>query len=186
MSSKPPPPKIFFALHTGLGLWASTFCGRTVGTTASLLELRPTVAVVCLFLASYQTFDTMAAGMAKQEAGLQDIKQGDIKHNEKAYLAQRAQSNQVEQMPVFIVSSLAFSAFVNANIGALLASAWTILRTKYALAYRSSMGKTFHESQVTKYAVPCYFINGTMLFRNDLPLYKGNIDPELSFYWICL
>lgn len=82
---------------------------------------------------------------------------------EQAHLAERAQMNQVEQLPSFLMGTLFFSVLVNGTVGALLAAIWAVLRRAYAHRYRNSVGVPMAQKGLTTYTIPCYFIVNTML-----------------------
>ena len=121
--------------------------------------------VVCLFITSYSLSDVMAVGIAKANHGFLTKAYGIVAFNppEEVYLAMRAQTNQVEQMPGFIVASLSFSVFVNGKIGAALALLWAVLRRLYASCFRASVGKTLNQIGLSRYTIPAYFIVNSML-----------------------
>jgi len=84
------------------------------------------------------------------------------------HLAQRAQLNQVEQFPCFLVSTISFSVLVNGNLGACLAGVWSILRMLYASTYRKSVGIQPSKKGLGIYTIPCYFILNTMLMGSAI------------------
>ena len=111
--------------------------GRPVGTIAEKEELLPSVIVVCLFLVSYSVYDVMGSGLAKAKGGKNAILYSDYKDwparlPEEAFLAERAQTNQLEQMPSFLIGIASFSILVNGTVGAVLGLTWVVLRRLYA------------------------------------------------------
>ena len=107
----------------------------------------------------------MTVGTAKHRHGITSKTYGSSVHSppEEVYLAQRAQTNQVEQLPGFIVASICFSVLVNGKVGAILSLIWATLRRLYATTYRASVGKPINESGVTKLTIPAYFAVNAML-----------------------
>jgi hypothetical protein len=103
--------------------------------------------------------------MAKADVGLPDLDYKDFpsKLPESAFLAERAQMNQLEQMPSFLIGIISFSILVNGKVGAVLGFIWVILRRMYASRYRNSVGKKFRDKGLGTFTVPCYFILDTLL-----------------------
>jgi|Transcript_23492 uncharacterized MAPEG superfamily protein len=168
-----PPVAVIFALYIALGTAASFLAGGDPGTLPEdiVRALCPSIVVISIFLTSYSVFDVMAAGVAKQvDHGYmaKDYKDFPLRLPEQAFLAERAQINQVEQMPSFIFATLSFSLLVDGWLGALLALAWTVLRRLYARAYRHSVGVPFNKKGLTTYTIPCYFILNTMLMGSAI------------------
>lgn len=168
---EPPPTMIIFITYSILGLILSYAFGpdssetnRTVDYVTK--ELAPTIAIICLFGVSYSLLDVMGVGIIKAKHGI-----GDKAYTpsmvtnvpEEVYIAQRIQTNQVEQLPSFIVASLSFSFFVNANVGAVLTAVWVVLRRLYAVVYRSSVGKPLGQSGINRLTIPAYFVLNAML-----------------------
>eukprot|EP00565_Helicotheca_tamesis_P007953 CAMPEP_0185728028 /NCGR_PEP_ID=MMETSP1171-20130828/3530_1 /TAXON_ID=374046 /ORGANISM="Helicotheca tamensis, Strain CCMP826" /LENGTH=202 /DNA_ID=CAMNT_0028396689 /DNA_START=33 /DNA_END=641 /DNA_ORIENTATION=- len=170
-SDSPPPISIIFLVYTALGMALSFGFGRDPGTLPHAddfaKELAPTTVVICLFLVSYSLIDVMEVGAAKGEHGINPKSKtfGPLTTNppEEVYLALRAQANQVEQLPAFLVGSICFSILVNGKAGAVLSAIWATLRRMYATAYRASAGKTFQQSGIANYTIPAYFVLNSML-----------------------
>jgi len=168
-SAPPPPPNTWaiFVTYLLLGTALSFAFGREPGTVSPdiVREICPTVLVVCLFITSYSLWDVMAVGIAKARHGFMTKPYGSLQSHppEEVYFAMRAQSNQVEQMPGFIVASLSFSLFVNGKVGAVLALLWAVLRRLYASCFRASVGKTFNQIGLSRFTIPAYFIVNSML-----------------------
>jgi uncharacterized MAPEG superfamily protein len=169
----PPPAEILFLNFLVLGAIVSYLFGRRIPVASSsssllpddiLLEVCPSMIVICIFLTTYNLYDAMPCGLSKKRAKLDTTKYTDwpTKMPEDVYLAERVQSNQVEQMTPFIVSTLFFSIVVNGTVGAILSLMWVILRRLYAHKYRSSVGITMENKNIGSYTVPCYFIINTM------------------------
>ena len=165
----PPPALAIFSVYFGLGCLLSFGFGRDLSTFPPADELArevsPTIIIVCLFLTSYSLFDVMAVGVAKQKYGFSTKQFGPWIHNppEEVYLALRAQTNQVEQLPGFLVGALSFSILVNGTVGAVLSLIWAVLRRIYASRYRSAMGQTIKESKIGNCTIPAYFALNAML-----------------------
>ena len=165
----PPPALAIFSVYFGLGCLLSFCFGRDLDTFPLAVELArevsPTIIVICLFLTSYSLFDVMAVGVAKQKYGYSTKRFGPWIHNppEEVYLALRAQTNQVEQLPGFLVGAFSFSVLVNGTVGAVLSLIWTVLRRIYASRYRSAMGQTIKESKIGNITIPAYFVLNAML-----------------------
>lgn len=170
----PPPTTVIFIVYSFLGLALSYAFGsdpssasggtRNVDDVAK--ELAPTVAILCLFLVSYSLFDVMSVGLIKQKYGIGSKPYtSSMVSNipEEVYLAQRVQTNQVEQLPSFIVASLSFSFLVNGNVGAILSAVWVVLRRLYARTYRASVGKSAKQSGIVFYTIPAYFVLNALL-----------------------
>mmetsp|Transcript_12514 Transcript_12514/g.34738 ORF Transcript_12514/g.34738 Transcript_12514/m.34738 type:complete len:198 (+) Transcript_12514:75-668(+) len=132
----------------------------------ALFQVMPSLCVIAVFLLTYNIYDSMGCGLAKMKHGFPEMPYDKIlewKKPEEVFLAERVQQNQLEQLPGFIVSTLAFSAMVNGPVGALLGLAWATLRRQYAAVYRASAGKPQAEKGLGKYTVPCYFIINSMM-----------------------
>ena len=166
---EPPPALAIFSIYLGLGTLLSYAFGRDLDTFLPAdewaRELFPTIFIICLFLTSYSLFDVMAVGVAKQKYGFSTKQFGPWIHNppEEVYLALRAQTNQVEQLPGFLVGALSFSILVNGTVGAVLSLIWAVLRRIYASRYRSAMGQTIKESKIGNFTIPAYFALNAML-----------------------
>ena len=168
----PPPAVAIFLTYLFLGTVLSFCFGRDPGAPLPLADelvrdISPTMAIISLFLVSYSLFDVMAVGAAKQKYmyGFSKKKFGPWIHNppEEVYLALRAQTNQVEQLPGFLIGSIFFSILVNGTTGAILSLVWAVLRRLYASRYRSAAGKTIEESGIATYTIPAYFALNAML-----------------------
>ena len=161
-------------MYVFLGALASFFLGRKPGTLPDgpklAAELCPSIIVICIFLTLYSLLDVMGCGLAKARAGLPDLDYKDFpaRFPEEVFLAERAQSNQVEQMPCFIVGIICFSTLVNGNAGAFLGLVWVIIRLVYADRYRKSVGKKFKDKDLAPLTVPCYFILNTLLMGSAI------------------
>lgn len=166
-SSHESPPSQWAILFTYivLGGGLSFLVGREPGTLPDNLavELAPATLVVCIFLTYYDLWDCMAAGQAKQKHGLKQKEDSIIP--EPVYLAQRVQTNQVEQMPVFIVGMMACAIFVNGWTAAILGLLWTLLRIRYAFVYRGCVGLPYDQTmkRIGSYTIPAYFLCNAML-----------------------
>jgi uncharacterized MAPEG superfamily protein len=165
----PPPALAIFSVYLGLGCALSFGFGRDLGAfppaDEMAREVSPTIIIICLFLTSYTLLDVMAVGAAKQKYGFSTKRFGPWTHNppEEVYLALRAQTNQVEQLPGFLVGALSFSILVNSTVGAVLSLTWTVLRRIYASRYRRAMGQTIKESKIGNFTIPAYFALNAML-----------------------
>ena len=167
----PPPNDLaIFLTYLFLGTVLSLCFGRDPGTPLPpadelARDISPTIAILCLFLVSYSLLDVMAVGAAKQKYDFSKKKFGPWVHNpqEEVYLALRAQTNQVEQLPGFLIGSIFFSILVNGTAGALLSLVWVVLRRLYASRYRSAVGKTIEESGIATCTIPAYFALNAML-----------------------
>jgi uncharacterized MAPEG superfamily protein len=171
-SHKPPSKAVILCIDLVLGTVASFLFGRKPTTLPDSLvaEICPSIIVVCAFLTSYSLWDVMGAGMAKAEVGLPDLdyKDSPSKLPESAYLAERAQMNQLEQMPSFLFGIMCFSILVNGMAGAVLGLVWVILRRLYASRYRNSVGKKFKDKDLGTFTVPCYIILDTMFMGSAI------------------
>jgi len=167
----PPSTLAIFSIYLGLGTLLSYGFGRDLDLDTFppadelAREISPTIIAICLFLTSYSLFDVMAVGVAKQKYGYSTKRFGPWIHNppEEVYLALRAQTNQVEQLPGFLVGAFSFSVLVNGTVGAVLSLIWTVLRRIYASRYRSAMGQTIKESKIGNITIPAYFVLNAML-----------------------
>ena len=164
--SSPPPPGAILAVYTILGALISIFAGRKPGTLPYNIakELAPAVIVICGFLVSYSLWDVMAVGVAKEKNNcFKSYKDLPAQLPEEVYLALRVQTNQVEQMPVFIVGTMGCALLVNGSVAAVMAFMWSVLRRMYASAYRNGAGKPFKDIGLGAYTLPCYFLSNAML-----------------------
>ena len=161
-----PPPAAILVVYTILGALISIFAGREPGTLPDNIakELAPAVIVICGFLVSYSLWDVMAVGVAKGESKCyKAYKDLPAQLPEEVYLAQRVQTNQVEQMPVFIVGTFGCALLVNGTVAAAMALMWSVLRRMYASAYRNGAGKPFNDIGLGTYTLPCYFLSNAMI-----------------------
>jgi MAPEG family len=172
-SSSPPPPKeVLLIVYLVLGGLLSFFAGREPGTLPDNIhaELAPVLIVACGFLVSYSLWDVMEVGIAKQEAKYPERSYAQLcgkPEPERLYLAQRVQTNQVEQMPAFLFGSLSCALFVNGNVAGIMALAWAILRRMYASTYRKAVGApSMVAIGLVKFTVPCYFLCNSMLMAS--------------------
>ena len=150
-----------------LGSVLAYIFGREPGTFPDdvIKELAPSVIVVCGFLISYEFCDVMGVGMAKGRHNIMDkyYKELLVKEDEEVYLRQRVLTNQLEQMPLFLVGTFLCALFVNGKVAGVLSLAWSVLRRLYATTYKGGVGKKFKDIGLAKYTVPCYFICNTMV-----------------------
>mmetsp|Transcript_9812 Transcript_9812/g.29242 ORF Transcript_9812/g.29242 Transcript_9812/m.29242 type:complete len:188 (-) Transcript_9812:258-821(-) len=165
-NSSAPNPVAILCSYLFLGSLVSTLAGREPGTLPEdvVRELAPVIVVVCGFIVSYNVWDVMAVGVAKGKYS-SDLSYEDIPRRlpEEVYLAQRVQTNQVEQMPGFLVGSLSCAFVVNGKVAAVLSLLWAILRRQYATTYRAAVGVPIGKIGLTKFTIPCYFLMNTML-----------------------
>eukprot|EP00971_Amphidinium_carterae_P105800 2095201-Amphidinium_carterae.1 len=113
-------------------------------------------AVLCCFVMMYSLLDVMGAGKAKASCKVNDVPYAkqDAKLPEEAYLAERAQMNQVEQFTGFAISTLSFAFFVNGFAAGVMSALYTVLRFLYTSKYRQSVGKTMENMGLTQYTIP--------------------------------
>lgn len=185
----PPPPLALFTVYGVLGAVLSFLFGHTTpGSIPENLEnlvaeICPSVIVVCLFLVSYSVYDVLACGLAKaahlDEAKKYDDTPASTRVPEAVHLAERAQANQVEQIPSFLFSTMCFSILVNGKVGAVLSLTWSVLRRMYASKYRSSVGIPLNEKGLTLYTLPCYFIVNSMLMGSAVHALRWTIMTKV-------
>jgi hypothetical protein len=79
---------------------------------------------------------------------------------EEVYLAQRVQTNQVEQIPVFLCGIILCALFVNGTVAAILGLLWSILRIGYGYVYRDSVGMKHEHTmkRIGQCTIPAYFL----------------------------
>ena len=173
----PPPPGAVLVVYAALGAALSFGCGREPGTMASEFEdfALPAVAM-SLFVALYSLYDVMGVGILKAEKKAFDKKRDEV--DEDIDLANRALTNQVEQMAAFFVTTALFALFVNGPVGGLLASLWVLLRRGYAMRYRSSVGVPFMAKKLGQYTIPCYFILNSMALAVVVQIARATIHNE--------
>merc|ERR1740121_246972 len=172
----PPPVAAITLTYCILGAALSYTFGRDPASGEPLipnnsddlvLEIAPTAIVICLFLVSYSLIDVLNVGIVKIKLGLADKPyHPDSSSNnppEELYLAIRAQMNQVEQLPGFLIASICFTILVNGKVGAVLSLIWAILRRLYASTYCGALVKPITKAGITKYTIPAYFIVNSML-----------------------
>mmetsp|Transcript_11444 Transcript_11444/g.21829 ORF Transcript_11444/g.21829 Transcript_11444/m.21829 type:complete len:198 (-) Transcript_11444:318-911(-) len=166
----PPSPAAILVGYTILGSLVSFLAGRDPGTLPDnvVREVAPALVVVAGFLVSYSVYDVMAVGVAKQQCpaawkSYKDMSTATAVPPEPVFLAQRVQTNQVEQMPVFLVGTLGCALVVNGTVAAVLALLWTILRRMYASTYRNAVGIPFAEMGLAQFTIPAYFLSNTMV-----------------------
>lgn len=174
-----PPSKVavsaVFAV-AGTALAAVAGGGQKGPAIASAEEMVPTACVSCLFLLSYSVLDVIAVGDAKSKYG--DGGDGG-RVPEEVRVAQRAQANQVEQLPGFLVGSFAFSYLVNPRVGAALSLVWAVLRRLYAKAYRNGVhnkNKAEAHRSREKYFKASALISNSML--------AGAVAQSCRLWWL--
>jgi len=170
----PPPPGAILAVYTVLGTACSFFLGRDPSSSLELRDIAPVLAVLSAFLAHYSLWDVMGTGLAKRAAG-HIAAAYPVPETEASYLAQRAQTNQVEQLPVIIVASLSCALLVNGTVAAVLTVIWSLLRIRYAQVYRASAGKSFEQKQLATYTVPAYFMCGIQLLATIVQVLRMTV-----------
>jgi len=163
-----PSPLLILITYIALGCLISFLAGREPGTLPENIvrEVSPTLIVVCGFLTSYSLWDVMTVGVAKIKTKYFEKTYNDLSQQqmpEEVYLAVRVQTNQVEQMPLFIVGSLSCAIFVNGTVAAVMALMWAILRRCYASVYRAGVGKPLADIGLVRFTVPAYFVGHAML-----------------------
>lgn len=159
-------------MYIGLGSLLSFFAGREPGTLPENIpkELAPVIIVISSCLVSYSLWDVMAVGIAKGETntlvGSYD-QMCSKKVPERVYLAQRVQTNQVEQFPVFLVGSIGCALFINGTVAGIMSLAWFVLRLAYASTYRNAVGvSSMSAIGLAKFTIPCYFLSNSMLMAS--------------------
>mmetsp|Transcript_53990 Transcript_53990/g.131091 ORF Transcript_53990/g.131091 Transcript_53990/m.131091 type:complete len:225 (+) Transcript_53990:119-793(+) len=190
--AQPPPPEFLFLNFLAFGAVASFVFGRRTPVPGELfsvdgdfettiLEVCPSIVVICIFLTTYNLYDAMGCGLSKLYAGLQTTPYNEwpTRMPESVYVAERIQSNQLEQMTPFIVSTLMFSWIVNGTVGAMLATTWVVLRRMYAYHYRSSVGKKMVDKNLGMFTIPCYFIINTMSMGTVVHLVRYCVNVYL-------
>lgn len=171
MAQSPPSAPAIFLVYSVLGVVLSYTFGRDPSGTLLpdaddfVHDVAPTIIVICLFLTSYSLLDVMGVGIVKERHGLVSKTYPSVASNppEEVYLAQRVQTNQVEQLPGFLVGSICFTILVNSRVGAVLSLIWAVLRRMYASSYRASVGKPINKAGITKFTIPAYFVLNSML-----------------------
>jgi hypothetical protein len=172
----------FFILssYIVLGALVSFTAGRTPGTLPAniLTEVAPAFLVVCAFLVSYSVLDVLAVGLAKQTTKYGEQRYQDLPRQvpEAVYLAQRVLTNQVEQMPVFLVGSLSCALLVNGRVAGVLSLLWMVLRRRYATVYRGAVGVP--AISLSTYTLPAYVVSHTMLLAAVVQAVRGLLVVE--------
>mmetsp|Transcript_24699 Transcript_24699/g.53290 ORF Transcript_24699/g.53290 Transcript_24699/m.53290 type:complete len:199 (+) Transcript_24699:71-667(+) len=178
----PPSPIVILISYIVLGSLISFGAGRTPdGTLPRNIhrELAPTLIVVCGFLTSYSVWDVLAVGIAKQKHKYGEKRYTDHQQMpEEVYLAVRVQTNQVEQMPVFLVGSLSCALFVNGTVAGVMSLIWVLLRRGYASAYRGAVGVPVSDIGLGKFTIPAYFMSNGMLMAAAVHAVRCLISEE--------
>jgi MAPEG family len=159
------------AMYVILGTIISYFFGREPSGQLPpnvLQELAPSMIVLCLFLTYYECGDCLGVGIAKGKTwhGMVYKDYAGKVVPEPVYLAQRALTNQGEQLPVLLVGTMACAIYVNGIVAAILSGIWCLLRIRYAMVYRASVGLTLDQvmSRIGTYTVPAYFFANTLVW----------------------
>ena len=160
-------------MYIVLGCLISFGTGREPGTLPDnvLKELAPTTVVLAVFLTYYELADCMGVGISK---GTSSKNKAAMLYNEystqpipeQVYLAQRVQTNQIEQMPVMIVGAVLCAIYVNGWTAGIMSLLWALLRIQYSQTYRSAcVGLKYKDvmSRIGKFTVPAYFVCNSML-----------------------
>mmetsp|Transcript_19041 Transcript_19041/g.44606 ORF Transcript_19041/g.44606 Transcript_19041/m.44606 type:complete len:184 (-) Transcript_19041:727-1278(-) len=165
---QPPPASVLFLVYTGLAFLIVFLFGKKDPSNQDFVqELAPVVVVTCGFLVSYELLDVMAVGAAKLKTKCYDPpRSSDEINQEEVYLAQRVQTNQVEQISPFLIGSYSCALLVDGKVAGVLAMFWVILRRAYAVTYRASIGIPVSKAGLAKFTVPCYFILNAMLMSS--------------------
>ncbi|CEM03494.1 unnamed protein product [Vitrella brassicaformis CCMP3155] len=108
-------------------------------------------AVTIIWIVRYQLIDVLGVGFLRRK---HQIRFPIMTGNDEFERAVRAQMNQVEQMPIFLTLMWMFSIMVSPLWGALLGSAWVILRHAYAATYR----KSAKVSVLLRLTIPAYSV----------------------------
>mmetsp|Transcript_38992 Transcript_38992/g.94279 ORF Transcript_38992/g.94279 Transcript_38992/m.94279 type:complete len:191 (-) Transcript_38992:2104-2676(-) len=160
-SPTPPSPFAILGAYLLFGTIVSFVFGREPGTLPDniIKEVSPALIAICGFLARYALWDVIAVGLAKQDAGLLGKRHQDLPAMwpEEVFLAQRVQTNQIEQLPAYIVGALGCAIVVNGTVAGILALIWAILRHLYAETYRAGVGKSMDEIGLSRFTLPSYF-----------------------------
>ena len=179
----PPSPTVILLTYVVLGAIISFSFGRTPGSLPENIphELAPSLIVICAFLTTYSTYDVMGVGIAKAKYKFGEKSYNDLTNilPEEVYLAQRVQTNQVEQMTVFIVGSLTCAIFVNGVVSGVMSLVWVILRRGYASTYRSAAGIPVSNIGLTKYTIPAYFMANGMVMATAVHAIRSLFQNEL-------
>ncbi|KAL7492903.1 hypothetical protein ACHAWT_002022 [Skeletonema menzelii] len=164
-------------MFTILGASLAFLFGREPGTLPEdiVKELAPSIVVVCGFFMSYEFCDVMGVGMAKGRTGIfeQTYKDLPAKEDEDVYLRQRVLTNQLEQMPLFIVGTFLCALLVNGKIAGILSLSWVLLRRMYASEYKRGRGKKLKQIKLAKFTVPCYFLCNAMVMAAGIQAMRG-------------
>mmetsp|Transcript_6826 Transcript_6826/g.10664 ORF Transcript_6826/g.10664 Transcript_6826/m.10664 type:complete len:194 (-) Transcript_6826:2670-3251(-) len=159
------------------GAALSFLFGREPGTLPDdiVKELAPSIVVLCGFLISYELCDVMSVGMAKGRNGIleQTYRDLPVKEDEEVYLRQRVLTNQLEQMPLFIVGTLLCALLVNGTIAGIMSLSWVLLRRMYASTYKRGGGMKLKQIGIAKFTIPCYFICNTMVAASGVQAVRG-------------
>ena len=169
-----PSPYGLLIVYTILGTIVSFVFGRDPSSFSSLemtptfvqQELAPTIIIICGFLITYSVFDVLGVGIAKIETNYHlkgYYKDLPNKMPEAVYLAQRTQTNQVEQMTGFLFGSLSCCFWVNGKVSSILSLIWVISRRFYSSTYRNSVGTSFEKMGLSKFTLPAYLSLNTMV-----------------------
>jgi hypothetical protein len=172
----PPPPLAILIAYTILGSGISFLAGRQPGTLPSNIvqEVAPSVIVICMFLVYYELWDCMAVGSAKHKfqsfSGMSYNEYCKIPSSEEVYLAQRVQTNQIEQMPVFLFGIFSCAILVNGSVAAVMGFFWCVLRIRYAYVYRNSVGMKYEQTMkgIGQYTIPAYFFSNSMCMASAI------------------
>ena len=169
--SQPPPAFAILLVYTGLGFLIAFLFGKDDPSNQDFVqELAPVIIVSCGFLVSYELLDVMAVGAAKLKSKCHDIRSSKDEINqvqdEEVYLAQRVQTNQVEQMTPFLIGSYSCALLVDGKVAGVLAMFWAILRRAYAYAPSLCWHSSFQGRTCQVHGAVCYFIVNVMLMAS--------------------
>ncbi|KAL7510150.1 hypothetical protein ACHAXN_007234 [Cyclotella atomus] len=180
--SSPPSPHVILVIYVVLGCIISFSCGRTPGTLPTNIakELAPSLIAICIFLSTYSTYDVMGVGIAKGKYKYGEKKYEDLltQMPEEVYLAQRAQTNQVEQMTAFVFGSLSCAFFVNGIVAGAMSLIWVVLRRGYASAYRKAVGVPVSQIGLAKYTIAAYFMSNGMVMATAVHAVRSFISDN--------
>jgi hypothetical protein len=114
--------------------------------------------------ASMYAYDLMQVGGSRQKFKLWDtyLKADAAKLPIEYVAACRAQTNQTEQLVVFVPALFLGTLFFNARVSGALGIVWVLVRTAYAEHFRSSTALAFKDKGLGKFTIPCYMIISTL------------------------
>jgi hypothetical protein len=148
---------------------AAIVFGKDLSEPTPIKDLGFSLLASSFFLMIY-TVDLMSIGHLRTKFKLWDsyVQLDRSKTPEALLLAERAATNQSEQLGTFFVALWLGTFLLNARFSGICGLLWVALRALYVQTLRTSDGQKWAEKNVGKFTIPCYFLISTMLMGSTV------------------